>query len=192
MQDRVTIRAAEAEDAEKLLEIYAPYVKKTAISFEYEVPSVEEFAGRIKKTLQRYPYLVATVEGEIAGYAYAGAFHARAAYQWCAEASIYVKEGLRGHGIGRKLYEALEEELRDMGILNLNACIAHPVKEDEYLTQASERFHERMGFSKVAEFHRCGYKFQRWYDIVWMEKLLGEHKEMPMPVRCFSAKKTAE
>lgn len=192
MQDRVIIRAAEAEDAEKLLEIYAPYVKKTAISFEYEVPSVEEFAGRIKKTLQRYPYLVATVEGEIAGYAYAGAFHARAAYQWCAEASIYVKEGLRGHGIGRKLYEALEEELRDMGILNLNACIAHPVKEDEYLTQASERFHERMGFSKVAEFHRCGYKFQRWYDIVWMEKLLGEHEEMPMPVRCFSAKKTAE
>lgn len=189
MQDRVTIRAAEVEDAEKLLEIYAPYVKKTAISFEYEVPSVEEFAGRIKKTLQRYPYLVATMEGETAGYAYAGAFHARAAYQWCAEASIYVKEGLRGHGIGRKLYEALEEELRDMGILNLNACIAHPVQEDEYLTQASERFHERMGFSKVAEFHRCGYKFQRWYDIVWMEKLLGEHEEMPMPVRCFSAKR---
>lgn len=192
MQDRVTVRPAEPEDAEKLLKIYAPYVKKTAISFEYEVPSVEEFAGRIKKTLQRYPYLVATVDGETAGYAYAGAFHARAAYQWCAETSIYVKEGLRGHGIGRKLYETLEGELRDMGILNLNACIAHPVQEDEYLTQASERFHERMGFSKVAEFHRCGYKFQRWYDMVWMEKLLGEHEEMPMPVRCFSAKKTAE
>ncbi len=189
MQKQITIRVAEPEDAAELLKIYAPYVKNTAISFEYEVPSVEEFARRIQGTLQRYPYLVAMLDGETAGYAYASAFHARAAYRWCAEASIYVKEELRGYGIGRQLYTALEERLREMGILNLNACVAHPVKEDEYLTQASERFHERMGFSKVAEFHKCGYKFERWYDMVWMEKMLGEHEELPMPVKCFSAKK---
>ena len=108
----VTIRMAAPEDAAALVAIYAPYVEVTAISFEYTVPTVEEFAGRIRKTLERYPYLVAEAGGKIVGYAYASPFHSRAAYQWAAECSIYVEQSCRQSGVGRRLYTALEELLR--------------------------------------------------------------------------------
>lgn len=122
----VLIRPAIPEDAEALLEVYAPYVLQTAITFEYEVPSVEEFAGRVRGTLARYPYLVAERDGKIVGYAYVSAFHARPAYDWAVETSIYVAQACRGGGVGRALYEKLEEVLRRQNILNLNACIAFP------------------------------------------------------------------
>ena len=170
-----TIRFAAPEDATDLLAIYAPYVETTAITFEYEVPTVEEFRRRIEKTLTFYPYLVAEREGTIVGYAYAGAFHARAAYAWAAEVSIYVDRNCRGQGIGRALYTALEQLLKEMGILNLNACIAYPEREDEYLTKASVEFHRHMGYEWVGQFHNCGYKFDRWYHMIWMEKIIGEH-----------------
>ena len=95
------IRMAGLEDAAALLAIYAPYVRETAITFEYDVPSEKEFAGRIAHTLEKFPYLVAENDGEIVGYAYAGAFHPRAAYQWCAEMSVYVKRDARRMGVGR-------------------------------------------------------------------------------------------
>ena len=82
----------------------------------------------------------------------------------------------RKKGVGRLLYQALEEELKKMGILNLYACIAYPVVEDEYLDKNSALFHEHMGYRKVGEFHKCGYKFGRWYSMIWMEKIIGEHK----------------
>ena len=97
------IRAAAVEDAAELLEIYKPYVEHTAITFEYEVPSVEEFAARITKTLQKYPYLVAEYEGRLIGYAYAGAFKERAAYDWSIETSVYVREDMKRMGVGRAL-----------------------------------------------------------------------------------------
>ena len=81
-----------------LVEIYAPYVRKTAVTFEYDVPSVAAFSGRIERVLEKFPYLVAENDGEIVGYAYAGAFHPRAAYQWCAEMSVYVKRAAHGRG----------------------------------------------------------------------------------------------
>jgi phosphinothricin acetyltransferase len=87
-----------------------------------------------------------------------------------------VDRDARGRGYGRKLYEALEEKLRAQGILNMYACIGSPVVEDEYLTRNSELFHQHLGFSKVGEFHQCGYKFHRWYNSVWMEKIIGEHR----------------
>ena len=181
----ITIRTAVQQDAKVLLEIYAPYVKKTAITFEYDVPSVEEFARRISKVLQKYPYLVAEVNGEPVGYAYAGTFKERAAYDWAVETTVYVREDMKKSGIGRALYTALEEALAVQGILNLNACIAFPENEDEYLTRDSVMFHERMGFREVGRFHKCGCKFGRWYDMVWMEKLIGEHVENPPAVRSF-------
>lgn len=183
MNEKITIRVAEPEDAEGLLAIYAPYVEKTAVSFEYEVPTTEEFAGRIRNTLEKYPYFVAETDGEIVGYAYAGDFHTRAAFRRCVETSIYIRENVRGMGIGEALYTKLEHALKAMGILNMNASIASTTTEDEYLTNASERFHERMGFVKTAEFHKCGYKFGRWYNLIWMEKMIGEHTENPMPVK---------
>lgn len=186
MKTPVLIRPADPGDAEALLEIYAPYVLQTAITFEYEVPSVEEFAGRVRATLTRYPYLAAERDGKIVGYAYVSAFHARPAYDWAVETSIYVAQACRGDGVGRVLYEKLEEVLRRQNILNLNACIAFPRGEDPHLTDGSPKFHGRLGYRTVGHFHQCGYKFDTWYDMIWMEKLLGEHPVPPAPVRKFS------
>ena len=131
MDSKIRIRPAKPEDAEKLLAIYAPYVEQTAITFEYEVPTVETFRKRICHTLERYPYLVAEQTGEPVGYAYVGPFHDRPAYDWAVETSIYVDQNKKRMGIGKKLHEALEEELRNRGFLNMNACIAYPAQEDE-------------------------------------------------------------
>jgi len=172
------------DDAEALLRIYAPYVTETAVSFEYEVPSSEEFRERIRGISSRYPYLKAVDEaGHILGYAYASRFHARKAYEWSAETTIYIDKSLRRQGIGAALYEELELQLRKMGILNLNACIAMPRGEDPFLTTDSCRFHERMGYSLVGTFHCSGFKFDRWYDMIWMEKLLGDHTADHPPVQ---------
>ena len=171
----ITIRTATLSDAQALLNIYAPYVEYTAITFEYDVPSVEEFAFRIKNTLQKYPYLVAEKNGRLLGYAYASPFHERPAYDWAVETSIYVDQNIKHQGIGRRLHDALEDALRSQGILNMNACIAYPPEEDEYLDRNSVEFHTHMGYRLVGEFYKCGYKFHRWYNMVWMEKLIGNH-----------------
>ena len=172
------IRSAVPEDAERLLEIYSYYVANTAISLEYDIPTQSEFKGRIENTLKKYPYIVLENDGIIQGYAYAGPFKSRAAYHLSCEVSIYVDRGAKGCGFGRKLYEALEEKLKDQGILNLYACIADPIVEDEYLTKNSEQFHRHLGYVKVGEFHKCAYKFGRWYNMIWMEKMIGEHPKV--------------
>ena len=171
----MNIRSAVPGDAERLLEIYAYYVINTAITFEYAVPSAEEFCGRIENTLKRYPYLVLEDDGAILGYAYAGVFKDRAAYDRSCEMTIYLEHDSRRKGYGRRLYEALEEKLKEQGIINLYACIGDPIVEDEYLTRDSELFHRSLGYEKVGEFHKCGYKFGRWYNMIWMEKIIGEH-----------------
>ena len=176
---KISIRSATCEDAEELLRIYDYYVRETAITFEYVTPSVEEFRGRIKSTLEKFPYLVVEENGIILGYAYASAFHVREAYKWCVEMSIYLDKDAHARGLGRLIYEELERQLKEMGYLNLNACISFPDKEDEYLTFGSVRFHEKMGYSMVGEFHKCGFKFGRWYNMVWMEKIIGDHNSTP-------------
>lgn len=173
----ITIRTAVPSDAQQLLEIFTPYVRDTAVSFEYDVPTVEEFSARIENTLKKYPYFVAEADGEIVGYTYAGRFKAQAAYDRAVETTIYIKKESRRGGIGAKLYEKLEEALKEQGILNLNACIAYTETFDEHLTNDSIFFHEKLGYKMVGRFHKCGYKFQHWYDMVWMEKLIGEHLE---------------
>ncbi len=189
--DTRLIRVATEADAPRLLEIYAPYVKNTAISFEYETPSLEEFSGRVRATLARFPYLAAAREGKIVGYAYAGAFKTRAAYSWSVETSIYVESAHRGEGVGRALYEALEDCLREQGVTNVNACVAAPKADDEYLTRASIRFHEHMGYRLVGEFSSCACKFGRWYDMVWMEKHILPHDPDPAPARPFPLARAA-
>ena len=174
-KESVLIREATADDAQRLLEIYAYYVEKTAITFEYDVPSVEEFRGRIERIKTRYPYLVIEKNGIIKGYAYAGVFKDRAAYDRSCEMTIYLERGSSGEGLGRKLYEALEEALRKQGILNLYACIGYPDVPDEYLDYNSAQFHEHLGYRTVGTFHQCGCKFGRWYSMIWMEKMIGEH-----------------
>lgn len=182
MDDQVKIRVAAVEDAEKILEVYRPYVEKTAISFEYCVPSREEFRDRIKNTLKKYPYLVAEQNGDILGYAYTSAFVGRAAYDWSAEMTIYLKENKRKMGLGKKLYHVMEEISKAQNITNLNACIGYPEKEDEYLTKNSAQFHGHLGYRMVGEFYKCGYKFNRWYNMVWMEKIIGAHTPNQAPL----------
>ncbi len=186
MKQDITLRIARIEDAERLLEIYAPYVTDTAISFEIEVPTVEEFRGRIERTLKTHPYLVAEHGGEIIGYAYASPFIRRAAYDWSAEMSIYLDCHKKGMGCGRLLYEAMETLLKQMHILNVNACIAAPKEPDPYVDNNSIEFHTHMGYTMVGKFHDSGYKFGTWYDMVWMEKMLGEHPQVPESVIPFS------
>ena len=168
------IRDAKVADAERLLEIYDYYVRHTAISFEYDTPSLDEFTARMEKIMRRYPYLVIEKDSRIEGYAYAGAFKDRAAYDRSCEMTIYIDHRSRKEGLGRRLYEALEEKLKAMGMLNLYACIGYPETDDEYLTKNSAEFHEHLGYTKVGEFHRCGYKFDRWYNMIWMEKIIGD------------------
>lgn len=179
------IRTARLEDAERLREIYSYYVTDTAISFEYEVPTVEEFRERIRKTLEKYPYLVVEVEGRIAGYCYASAFKGRPAYDWSVETTIYLDRNYKKMGLGRLLYEALEEALKKMNILNANACIAVCDVADEHINNNSKEFHEHMGYSLVGTFHNSGFKFHNWYDMIWMEKFLGEHTNSPKKVQRF-------
>ena len=175
----IEIHEAKEADAAGLLAIYTPYVEHTAITFEYEVPTLEEFTERIQQTKTKYPYLVAKQDGKVLGYAYAGQFHAREAYAWAVETSIYVDESCKHMGIGGTLHAALEEALKEQGFLNMNACIAYALKEDEYLTNNSVEFHAHLGYRLVGQFYQCGYKFGRWYDMVWMEKLIGEHGANP-------------
>ena len=176
------IRDASLSDAGRILEIYDYYVVNTAISFEWVTPSIDEFRERMRHTMERYPYLVILDEDRIEGYAYAGVFKGRAAYDWSCEVSIYVDHNARKCGLGRMLYEAMEERLRGMGILNLYACIAYPETEDEYLTGNSAGFHAHLGYELAGKFRRCAYKFGRWYHMIWMEKFIGDHRDQQPPV----------
>ena len=165
------IRIASPADAAHLLEIYRPYVERTAVSFEYAVPGLEEFEGRIARTLERYPYLIAEDETGIVGYAYAGAFKEREAYQHGVELSVYVDWNRRRAGVGKRLYAALEEWLAKQNVHVLYACIACTDREDDpYLSADSPLSLEKLGFHFAGRFEICGYKFGRWYDMVWMEK----------------------
>ena len=175
-KNTVSIRPVTLADAERLAEIFSYYVLNTVVAFEYEPLSAEVFRERITRTTAHYPYLVAQDEtGRVLGYAYAAPFVGRAAYRFSCELTIYLDPDARGQGIGSALYAALEERLRAQGIRNLYACIGDPLTDDDpYLTRDSERFHAHMGFVKVGTFHRCGYKFDRWYNMIWMEKLLED------------------
>ena len=172
----IELRSATISDAEEILAIYSPYVRNTAISFEYDSPLIEEFRERIRKTLEKFPYIVAVYKNEIVGYAYAGGFHTRAAFLHSAELSIYLKHDMRGKGIGRKLYTEIERKLKSDGYINLYAVVAYAEEEDEYITHDSVIFHETMGYKTVGRCNKCGYKFGKWYDILYMEKFIGSHE----------------
>lgn len=184
MQTSTIIRVATVEDTETILNIYTPYVESSAITFEYDVPSLEEFRHRIQTTLQRYPYLVAEQNGVICGYAYASPFKTRAAYDWSVETTIYLAPNSKGAGIGRLLYSKLEQCLKAQNIVNLNACITPA--SPPYVDATSELFHAKLGYKKVAHFTRCGYKFERWFDVIWMEKFINQHQAKPAPFTPFS------
>ncbi len=176
MENKLKLRIAAPEDADGILRVYAPYIEETTVTFEYGVPSVEEFRGRIEKTLERYPYLVCEADGVIVGYAYAAAMGTREAWMWSAESSIYVDAAMHGRGIGGMLYDALEELLRRMGIVGVYARISLP-------DLGSVGFHEARGYISCGVMERCGCKLGRWLDLVTMKKELADVRETPdLPV----------
>jgi len=159
-------------DAERLAEIYSYYVLNTAVSFEYEAPTEEEFVRRIERITEKYPYLVCVIDDDVVGYAYAAPYGERKAYDWTVTTSIYVDKEYRRQGIGSLLYAELEKRLCAQGIKNLLAGVATCEKEDEYLSHDSCRFHLREGYEQVAHMKKVGKKFERWYDLVWYQKRL--------------------
>ena len=166
------VRFARASDAEVIRSIYAPYVEDTAITFETDVPAAEEMARRVRDIGEKYPYLVYERDGDVAAYAYASAARSRAAYQWTAELSVYVRQGLRRAGIGRLLYETLLPILSAQNINIAYAVITIPNGQ-------SERFHEAMGFERVCVFEKCGYKLGAWRDVLWMQRIIGGFADKP-------------
>ena len=159
------IRFATVADVPAILAIYAPYVKNTAISFEYSVPTLEEFTARFDTITAQFPWLVWEEDGQVLGYAYAAAPFERAAFSWCAEPSIYLCPQIQGKGIGRKLYEALEKLLRCQGYRTLYAIVTTD-------NTPSIAFHKAVGYRHLADFPNCGFKLDRWHGITWLEKSL--------------------
>lgn len=178
----VLYRVANVNDAAAIQVIYAPYVEKTAITFEEVVPTVEEFKNRIVHTLEHFPYFVVEEDGQVVGYAYAGRFASRAAFDWSTEVSIYISQDHQGRGYGKGLYETLEEALITLGYQNIYACVAVPEVEDEYLTMNSLSYHHHLGFTDCGLFKNCGCKFNRWYHIAWLQKQAATHIPTKRPV----------
>jgi len=170
------IRLARASDAEGILTIYAPYISGTAISFETEVPSAEEFATRIGAIGGRYPYLVCEIDGKIAGYAYASKFREREAYRYDVETSIYVAAEYHGSGLAYELYGRLFQILKELGYYN---AYASTVTQNT----KSVNFHQKFGFKPIGIYHRAGYKFERWHDGMWLEKEINSSDARPGRIR---------
>jgi phosphinothricin acetyltransferase len=170
------IRLAVDEDVPALLEIYAPVVRDTAISFELVPPTQAELRSRVHAILEKTPWLVCAEGPTVWGYAYAGPFRARPAYQWTAETTVYVAEDHRGKGVARALYTALLAGLRLLGYRRVYAGIALP-------NPASVRTHETLGFAPVGVFAGAGYKLGRWHDVGFWQLSLGDEAAPAAPPR---------
>lgn len=168
----MSVRLAMVQDVPRILEIYAPYVKNTVISFEYDVPTLEEFTKRFLGITAQFPWLVWEENGRILGYAYGSRPFERAAYQWSAEASIYLCPEACGKGIGKQLYAALEQLLQRQGYRKVYAIITTA-------NENSVAFHRAVGYRYTASMPECSYKLGKWYGIVWMEKELNAWDEPP-------------
>lgn len=176
------IRDATAADAAAMLAIYAPVVRDTAISFEYEPPSLAEFGQRLASVLPDWPWLVLELAGEVKGYAYAKTWRERAAYQWTVETTIYLAESARGHGLGKVLYGRLLQDLTGLGYRLAIGGLTLP-------NPASERLHAALGFRLVGHYHKCGFKYGRWWDVAFYERELAPRVDSdPRPPRRYGGR----
>lgn len=166
MTSATLVRDAEAADAAACAEVYAPFVRDTAVSFETEPPDAAELARRIATARRTYAWLVAEVDGAVSGYAYATAYRARAAYRWTCETSVYLGPGSRGRGLGRALYEALLGRVADRGYRTAVAAMTLP-------NPASAGLHAALGFTEVGVLPRVGWKHGRWHDVALFSRGLG-------------------
>jgi phosphinothricin acetyltransferase len=156
-----------ARDAAACAGIYAPYVSDTVISLEEVPPTPEQMGHRITRITDRYPWLVAEIDGEVAGYAYAGEHRERAAYRWASDVTVYVPPTAHRRGIGRALYTALFDLLVFQGVYVACAGVTLP-------NEASVGLHESMGFIAVGVYRRVAWKFGSWHDVGWWQLQLVE------------------
>lgn len=178
-----SIRSATAADMEQVRAIYAPFVEETLVTFEVDVPSVQEMDRRRLAIQERAPFLVATSDETVVGYAYAGPHRSRAAYQWATESSVYVAPEARRHHVATHLYEALLSILDAQGFAQVYAGVALP-------NAASEAFHARLGFREVGTYERVGFKAGRWVDVRWSARALSAAQDpAPAPPEHWAAKK---
>lgn len=171
------LRIATEADVPSMLNIYAPYILTSTITFEYDVPSEAAFLERFRQITARFPWLVWEEEGRVLGYAYASPPYQRAAYSWCAEDSLYLLPEARERGLGTRLLNALEALLKLQGYQVIYAIVT---QENE----ASMAFHQKLGYHPVACFPSCGFKFGRWLSVNWLEKRLTSVEipsQMPVP-----------
>lgn len=169
------IRGATPEDAEAVQAIYAPVVRDTTISFELDVPTVDEMRARILATTVSHPWLVGVDEaGQIVGYVYAGRHRERAAYRWSVDVTAYVHDGHRGQGVGKALYGRLFELLTETGYCQAFAGIALP-------NAASVALHESVGFVPIGVYRNVGFKHGAWRDVAWWQKELQLPANPPSP-----------
>jgi phosphinothricin acetyltransferase len=170
------IRTAEAGDAEALRLIYRPYVESTAVSFETEVPTVEEFVRRIAAAVEGWAWLVAESGNEVVGYAYGSSHRPRRAYRFSVEVSAYVDAAHQRRGIARALYNELFPLLDERGYHNAYAGITLP-------NEASVGFHRSLGFRPVGVFPEVGRKFDAWHDVAWLYRPVKTSTQEPAITR---------
>ena len=170
-----SIRLATARDAQGMLGIYAPYVRDTAISFETEVPALEDFSRRIENTYEKYPWFVYRICDAIVGYAYASQHRARSAYRYNVDVSVYVLPEYQGAGVAYTLYDCLFALLAKLRYINAYAAITIP-------NDKSIRFHKKFEFTLIGIHHKTGYKFGKWHDVAWFEKIINTHEDTPKEV----------
>lgn len=166
------LRLAAAEDAEAILNIYKTYIENTRVTFEIEVPTIEEFRERMERITDRFPWIVCEIDGRIVGYAYGSKHGERAAYRWSADLSVYIRENYHRYGVGTALYTVLLELLRKQGYYTVYAGVATP-------NPKSEAFHTDFGFRNLGEFKNAGYKLGRWCGVSWYELVLSEYVSEP-------------
>lgn len=174
--EQARIRPVRPEkDAAALLDIYAPYVRDTPISFECEVPTLEDFTHRMRGIARDYPYLVCEINHSIVAYAYAHRHMERAAYAWNAELSVYINPAFIRRGLGTALYSALMDLLTRQGVLNVYGIVTLP-------NPASETLHERLGFRRMGVYRNTGYKLGAWHDVACFEKNIRPYGPRPQPI----------
>jgi len=165
-------RMAVREDIPAILDLYAPFIRHTTFTFEYEVPSLEAFTARFDAITKKFPWLVCYDGKTLAGYAYASPAFERAAFSWDADLSVYVSPNYHHRGIGKELYRLLEARLDALGYHNLYALVT-----GENL--GSCRFHELLGYERIATLPKTGFKHGKWLDLYWYAKRLRTTDEHP-------------
>lgn len=169
---KATIRLAERRDVPGILEIYAPFIIGTSVTFEEIVPDEESFWERIQVIMTELPFLVCEIDGRVAGYAYASGYRSRASYRWSKEVSVYIHPDFQRKRVAHALYTSLNEMVRYQGIADLLAIITMP-------NEPSVNFHERFGYRKCGEFANVGYKLGEWQNVGWFELFIQDETKPP-------------